>query len=265
MLDYNDKISELEKYLKISNIGLGRCTCVEFNMELIYSVVKTPRKWYVLSRCFIFIIFRDEQWKYLVIILGKFKKYIYEGEFKIMNKSEIIIKGVPAKASKLENGNVNLIFKIGTYDDKESIYSVVVKKEYWRDAVLGLKDVNYFVIKGELKACVNSKGIPFISVEATYIKIFKFLKDDNGEIDLNYEVPDGTDEIVDISKLVNENEDISVKRSKRKAINYMKNNNKFSNPIVVKRESFTIVSGHDQYVAAQELGIKNVPVSYEDN
>ncbi|SHI62096.1 hypothetical protein SAMN02745163_00501 [Clostridium cavendishii DSM 21758] len=182
-----------------------------------------------------------------------------------MNRSEITIKGVPAKASKLENGNVNLIFKIATYDDKESIYSVIVKKEYWRDAVIGMTDVNYFVIKGELKACVNSKGIPFISVEATYIKIFKFSKDATGEIDLNYEVPDGTDEIIDISKLVNENEDMSIKRSKRKAINYIKNNNKFSNPIVVKKGSFVIVSGHDQYAAAQELGIKSVPVSYEEN
>ena len=44
----------------------------------------------------------------------------------------------------------------------------------------------------------------------------------------------------------------------------MKNNNKFSSPIVVKKGSFVIVSGHDQYAAAQELGINNVPVSYED-
>ena len=182
-----------------------------------------------------------------------------------MNKSEVIIKGLPVKTTRLESGDVNLLFKIGAYDGTESIYRVIVKKDYWRDAVEGMKDANYFVIKGELKACVNSKGTPFISVEADSIKVFHLLKDENGKIDLNYEMPIGTDEIIDISKLVNENQDLSVKRSKNKAINYMKNNKKFSKPIVVKRGSLIIVSGYDQYAAAQELGINNVPVSYEDN
>lgn len=181
-----------------------------------------------------------------------------------MNESKIIIKGIPTKANRLENGDVNLIFKIGTYDDKESFYKVIVKKEYWKNATTGMKDVNYFVIKGNLKACVNSKGIPFISVEADSIKIFNLLKDENGEIDLNYEIPTGTDEILDISQIINENEDLSIKRAKNKAINYMKNNNKFNKPIVVKKESMVIVSGHDQYAAAQELGIRNVPVTYVD-
>lgn len=182
-----------------------------------------------------------------------------------MNMSEIIIKGLPVKTTKLENGDVNLLFKIGTYDKSQSIYRVIVKKDYWKDAVVGMNHVNYFVIKGELKACVNSKGTPFISVEATSIKTFDLLKDDDGQIDLNYEMPIGTDEIMDISMLVNENEDLSIKRSKNKAINFMKNNNKFNKPIVVKRGSLIIVSGHDQYAAAQELGINNVPVSYEEN
>ena len=182
-----------------------------------------------------------------------------------MNKSEIIIKGLPVKTNRLENGDVKLLFKIGTYDDKESVYRVIVKKDYWRDAVTGMKDANYFVIKGEIKACVNGKGTPFISVEATSIKIFNLIKDENGQIDLNCEMPTGTDVIMDISKLVNENEDMSIKRSKNKAINYMKNNNKFNKPIVIKRDSLVIVSGHDEYAAALELGINNVPVSYENN
>lgn len=181
-----------------------------------------------------------------------------------MNKSEIIIKGLPVKTNRLENGDVKLLFKIGTYDDMNSVYRVIVKKDYWRDAVIGMKDVNYFVIKGELKACVNSKGTPFISVEATSIKIFNLLKDVNGQIDIVDDMPIGTDEIIDISKLVNENEEMPVKRSKNKALNYMKNNNKFNKPILVKKDSFVIVSGYDQYAAAQELGIKNVPVSYEE-
>lgn len=181
-----------------------------------------------------------------------------------MNQGEIIIKGIPTKANKLENGDVNLVFKIGTYDERESFYKVVVKKEYWRNASIGMKNVNYFVIKGKLKACVNSKGIPFISVEGTSIKIFNLPKDENGEIDLNYEIPTGTDEIIDISKIINENEDLSIKRAKNKAISYMKNNNKFNKPIVVKKESMIIVSGYDQYAAAQELGISNVPVAYVD-
>ena len=67
------------------------------------------------------------------------------------------------------------------------------------------------------------------------------------------------------SRLVNENEGMSLKRSKNKALNYMKNNNKFNKPIVVKKGSLVIVSGHDQYAAAQELGINNVPISYLEN
>lgn len=181
-----------------------------------------------------------------------------------MNQGEIIIKGVPMKANKLENGDINLVFKVGTYDERESIYRVIVKKEYWKNALIGMKNANYFVIKGKLKACVNSKGIPFISVEADSVKIFNLYKNENGEIDLNYEIPTGTDEIIDISNIINENEDLSIKRAKNKAINYMKNNNKFNKPIVLKKESMVIVSGYDQYAAAQELGISNVPVTYVD-
>lgn len=181
-----------------------------------------------------------------------------------MNQCEVIIKGIPMKANKVENGDVNLVFKIDTYDEKESFYRVIVKKEHWKNALIGMKDANYFVIKGKMKACVNSKGIPFISVEATSTKIFHLPKNENGEIDLNYEIPTGTDEIVDISMIINENEDLSIKRAKNKALNYMKNNNKFNKPIVLKKETMVIVSGHDQYAAAQELGISNVPVTYMD-
>lgn len=181
-----------------------------------------------------------------------------------MNQGEIIIKGIPAKAARTKDGDVNLVFKIGTYDEKESFCRVIVKKEYWKNATTGMKDVNYFVIKGKLKACVNSKGIPYTSVEATSIKIFNLPKDEKGEIDLNYEIPTGTDEIIDISKIVNQDEDLSIKRAKNKAINYVKNNNKFNKPIVVKRESMVMVSGQDQYAAAQELGIFSVPIAYVD-
>lgn len=181
-----------------------------------------------------------------------------------MNQSEIIIKGVPAKANRLENGNVNLLFKVDTYDEKESFCKVIVKKEYWKNASIGMENVNYFVIKGKFKACVNSKGIPFITVDTTSIKIFNLPKNENGEFDLNYEIPTGTDEIINISTIINNDEDLSIKRAKNKAINYIKNNNKFNKPIVVRKESMVMVSGHDQYAAARELGISNVPVVYVD-
>ncbi|MCT8975635.1 hypothetical protein N4T77_03375 [Clostridium sp. CX1] len=181
-----------------------------------------------------------------------------------MNQGEIIIKGIPVKANRLDSGDVNLLFKIGTYDEKESVCRVIVKKDYWKNASTGMKDVNYFVIKGKLKACVNSKGVPFIAVEASSIKIFNLPKDKDGEIDLNYELPTGTDEIIDISRIVNDNEDLSVKRAKNKAISYMKNNNKFNKPITVRKETMVMVSGQDQYAAAKELGISNVPVTYVD-
>jgi hypothetical protein len=64
-----------------------------------------------------------------------------------MNKSEIIIKGLPVKTTKLGNGDVNFLFKIANYDKLESIYRVIVKKDYWKDAVEGMTNVNYFVIK----------------------------------------------------------------------------------------------------------------------
>lgn len=181
-----------------------------------------------------------------------------------MNQGEITIKGIPVKANRLESGDVNLLFKVDTYDEKESICRVIVNKQYWRNASIGMIDVNYFVIKGKLKACVNSKGVPFISVEAASIKIFNLPKNENGEVDLNYEIPIGTDEIIDISKIINDNENLSIKRAKEKAIHYIKNNSKFNKPIVLKRESMIIVSGHDQYAAAQELGISSVPVIYVD-
>lgn len=179
-----------------------------------------------------------------------------------MNKCEITINGVPMKAKKLSNGDAELIFKIGTYDGKESLYKVIVKKEYWKSAVVGMKDVNYFMIKGNLKACVTSKGQPFISVEATRIKIFQLPKDENGEINLNYEVPAGTDEIVEISQLINEKENHSIKRAKNKAINYIKDNKKFNKAIVVNKETMSVIEGQDQYAAAVEMGIDKVPVIY---
>lgn len=179
-----------------------------------------------------------------------------------MNQSEIIINGVPYRAKKNKDGDTELQFKIGTFDDKQSLYKVLVKKEYWKNAVEGMTDANYFMIKGKIKACVTAKGMPFISVEANSIKIFNLSKDEDGNIDFNYEIPDNTDEIVNISQIINENEDQSIGRAKNKAINYIKNNGKFSKPIEVKKDNMVIISGHDQYVAALELGIKKVPVSY---
>ncbi|SHI62151.1 hypothetical protein SAMN02745163_00502 [Clostridium cavendishii DSM 21758] len=44
MLGYNYKVSKIEESLQTSNIELGKCTYIDFNIELIYSVVKTPRK-----------------------------------------------------------------------------------------------------------------------------------------------------------------------------------------------------------------------------
>jgi len=182
-----------------------------------------------------------------------------------MNNCEIMIKGLPIEAKKRENGDVQLLFKLSTYDNKKSVYKVIVKKKYWQNAVVGMKDVNYFVIKGELKACVNSKGVPFIAVEASWIKIFNLPKDEEGEINLCDDKPSGTEDIIDISKIVNEKEDLSISRAKKKAINYIRDNNKFNKPIVVEKDSMVLVSGYDQYAAAQELGISNVPVSYTHN
>lgn len=121
-----------------------------------------------------------------------------------------------------------MVFKIETYDNKHSLYKVIVKQEYWKNAVVDMKDINYFVIKGSLKACVNSKGMPFIAVEASSIKIFNLPKNEEGEIDLSTDTPKGTEEMVDIHSLINENPEQSVSRAKKKAMNYIRDNKNFS-------------------------------------
>ncbi|WP_258280698.1 MULTISPECIES: hypothetical protein [Clostridium] len=40
MLAYNEKNSTVEKYLKTSNIVIGKFTCVKTNMKLNYNIVK---------------------------------------------------------------------------------------------------------------------------------------------------------------------------------------------------------------------------------
>lgn len=180
---------------------------------------------------------------------------------------KISISGVPVKDPvKKKDGVTELIFKINNSDkENSSLYRVLVNKQIWNKALGDKKRINYYIIKGTTKASVTSKGNPFITVNCTELNIL-FIEnlDDKGKISLVENLPIGTEEVVDISEIVIDTNLNYPYTAKGKVIKYFEKHKTFKNPIKVKRETKKLLSGYAEYIAAKELGIDRVPVSYLD-
>lgn len=186
-----------------------------------------------------------------------------------MSYAKVKITGVPQKTPKMkENGDVVLIFK--TEQGEETIsancnYMVTVEKELWGRVSKDVEEKSFYLIEGIPKAGVSGKGLPFVGVICTSIKIINGFEEDEqipGSLKLPDKLPKDTDEMVAVSDIKIPENISEPTRAKKIAWTYFKKNGTFKNAITVKKENMTLVKGHADYLVAQELGISKVPVSY---
>lgn len=215
-----------------------------------------------------------------------------------MAKAKITLTGNLERQPKVnEDGTVELFFRIpmsesvpsGLEPLGESVYKVIVNSKIWSKVSSKINNDSTYLIQGEIKAAVNTKGIPFIKVICFDISIIepqgknennkvegKSFKQEANELqnvknisldmsNILKSVPEGTDDIIPLSAITLS--DVSNKpnpnnRNNRHAIKLIKSNGYFDTPITVEKNTFRLIAGASYYCAALELGIQNVPVKY---
>jgi len=187
--------------------------------------------------------------------------------------SIISIKGIPEKTPKATDaGDVVLLFKISSNQsstkkqEASPLYcKVIVEKDLWKKVSREVDKTTYYMINGVPDVNVTSKGLPFLTVQCTEIKVVNgLIEDENspGSFKFPGELPDGTEALVPITSIIIPEKISEPKTAKIKALKYFKRHGTFNKPILVKREDMTLVSGYENYLLAKDLNINSVPVSY---
>lgn len=190
-----------------------------------------------------------------------------------MAESKIKITGIPQKTPQMTaDEDVVLIFKISqgkspasNVPASESYCRVSVSKNLWKDVSNEIKKTTYYILEGIPKASMNSKGVPFISVSCSCIKVVNGLLEDEkfpGSFKFPGNLPEDTDEVIPVSSIRIPENLREPKTAKDKALTYFKKHGTFKSSIVVKKDTMTLVSGYANYLIAKELNIEMVPVSY---
>ncbi|NSW90040.1 MAG: ParB N-terminal domain-containing protein [Firmicutes bacterium] len=190
-----------------------------------------------------------------------------------MAESKITIKGIPQKKPQIvAKEGVILIFKIipgktqiSGMPAYESYCRVSINKNLWKKVSKEIKETTYYILEGVPKANVNPKGMPFISVLCSDIKVVNGLVEDEknpGSFKFPGSLPEDTDEVIPISSIRIPENLKEPKTAKKKALDYFKKHGTFKSPVVVKKDTMTLVSGYANYLIAKDLNIEMVPVSY---
>lgn len=141
-------------------------------------------------------------------------------------------------------------------------YKVTVNKNLWKTVSKQVRDKSYYLIEGEPKASVTSKGAPFISVSCSTIKVVNgLLEEREGSSDslvLSGDLP----EVIAVHE-INVPENLGkANTALQKALQFFQKYHTFRNPIKVKKETMTLVAGYAEYLLAKDLGMPKVPVTY---
>ncbi|HHV95208.1 MAG TPA: ParB N-terminal domain-containing protein [Clostridiaceae bacterium] len=193
----------------------------------------------------------------------------------MMANSMITVKGIPEQTPKAtESGDVVLLFRISTnqpssnkhVSSASSLYcKVIIGKNLWKKVSKEVNKTTYYMINGIPTVNVTSKGLPFLTVQCIDIKAVNGLVEDEnspGSFKFPGELPDGTEALVPITSIIIPEKINEPKTAKVKAFKYFKKHGTFNKPIVVKRDTMTLVSGYEIYLLAKDLNIKSVPVSF---
>jgi hypothetical protein len=178
-------------------------------------------------------------------------------------KAEITIWGTPYKTPRINSdGSIDILFRINRKDSKiYTYYKISINNALWKTVSKKVQESSYYIIKGETSVAMNTKGMAFIDVQGTDIKVINSIKEE-GNV-LTGELPEGTDEVLDIDKI-----NVPARLTKpitalNKAMVYFEKHGTFKSPIIVKREDYTLVQNYASYLAARQLNIQLVPVAYD--
>lgn len=186
-----------------------------------------------------------------------------------MTKSTIKITGISQKPPQITaKKDVVLLFKTEQDTDSTaevSYFRVTVKKGLWKKVSTDVTDSAYYIIEGIPKASVTSKGAPFVSVFCSSIHTINGLTkdaDSPGHFTFPGSIPEDTDEVIPLSS-INIPDNLTKPRSGiTRALNHFNKHKTFKAPLRVNKTTMTLVSGYPEYLVAQDLKLKSVPVSY---
>jgi len=187
-----------------------------------------------------------------------------------MSNVSIKITGFSERAPQiLPEGDIAIIFKAvqtksaaNNQQTFETFIKVLIKKNVWQTVADEIGETTYYIIEGIPKASISSKKTPFTSVICSSIKVVNGVEKDNEESQYN-SLSEDTDEIIAISAITVDKKQIVSSKAKKDALNFYKKYGTFKNAIVVDKETMTLVSGYENYLVCEDLGIDTIPVCYD--
>lgn len=179
-----------------------------------------------------------------------------------LSKAEVKITDFAYKLPSIEkDGSVRILFKIDEKGEKPTYYRVSVAKDLWNSVINTVNERSYYIIKGLPSACVNAKGIPFVSLECTDINIVNGVE--NWKDKFPGDLPEGTEEVIPIESIVIPDKMPIGLNAKKKALSYFKKHNTFESPIILRKDGMILLLNYANYILAKDLGIGMVPVAYD--
>lgn len=179
-----------------------------------------------------------------------------------MSKAEIKITDFPYRQPGMEeNGDVTIMFKAAAREEKTTFFKAMINKDLWGKVAGSVNEASYYIIKGLPYSSVNSKGIPFISLNCTDVQIVNGVG--NWQDKFPGDLPEGAEEVVPIDS-VKAPEGIKIgEPAKKKAFTYFRKHNTFEGPVIVRKEDSTVILNHSYYFLAKDLNMGMIPVAYD--
>lgn len=129
-----------------------------------------------------------------------------------MSKAKITITGLPNGYKENKDGTANIILRADTSQTfpkglkylGESIYNIHIGKKTWKRLSGVITKESKLLIQGEPKACVNSKGIPYVVVNCMDMSIIETKAKESAQEKPKDEKPEKKP-VNDVSKSIVEN------------------------------------------------------------
>jgi hypothetical protein len=152
---------------------------------------------------------------------------------------------------------------------------VHVAPKIWQKVATQWKPESRLCVQGEVKSSVNKKGAAFLEVVAMDMGLLEKKDVPSGapkQAKKNpetqprprgIETPKGTQEIVEIAQIkIPEHFAKPSPEAIKEVVAYVEAHHTFTKPIFVQKETYELLGGYKLYLAAQELHIKKVPITY---
>ena len=188
-------------------------------------------------------------------------------------KAFITIKGVAAKEPKIKKNSIDMVIKTspcskttpnGLKPIGETICLAHMTIKQWEKVSKDLKKNSVLIIKGDLKAALSKRSIPFIELNVFHVDIEGLDKKKKEKNRLKKFYEEGEVQYVSYKDIVlKEKVHLEANTIKfGKVLNSLSKTKSFSKPLVVKRykDKYSLIVGMTFFVAAKILEIEKVPI-----